>query len=34
MSYDRPGGIERMTLSAMPPGLQCAPWKWKLVTFN
>ena len=25
-SYDLPGTIERMTLSAMPFGLQCAPW--------
>jgi hypothetical protein len=27
MSYDLPGTIARMTLSAMPLGLQCAPWK-------
>jgi hypothetical protein len=34
MSYDLPGTIERMTLSAMPLGLQCAPWKWKFVWLN
>ena len=34
MSYDLPGTIERMTLSAMPLGLQCAPWKWKFVLLN
>jgi hypothetical protein len=34
MSYDLPGTIERMTLSAMPLELQCAPWKWKFVLLN
>ena len=34
MSYFLPGTIERMTLSAMPLGLQCAPWKWKFVLLN
>ena len=34
MSYALPGTIARMTLSAMPLGLQCAPWKWKFVLLN
>ena len=34
MSYFLPGTIERMTLSAMPLGLQWAPWKWKFVLLN
>ena len=34
ISYDLPGTIARMTLSAMPLGLQCAPWKWKFVLLN